>query len=534
MEFMSKRSISVMFISALFLLAVSCASDNSEGSVENGADDCQTVVQCENGDALEACWSNESTDLNDCNFAIGNSSYNCGSEAFEAFSVCGEIEDDFCLDLKECANGEILMLCYKSGIIDRYEIGNDRFQCNSQNCIAATDSAFNACDLSLDGNDDDPRHVDADGDGYFADETDCNDNDAAINPGITIQCEESVDLNCDGTIVTCQTWYADADGDGYGNSEIVVFEPDQPPGYVADGTDCDDANDAVHPGATDILNNEIDENCDGFDSVAVDSFTNSLGMQFNLILPGNFWMGSPTDELGRDSHETQHYVVLTQAYHMQTTEVTQGQWRALMNGQNPSFFSECGDDCPVDTVSWDDIQQFLANLNNRGEGVYRLPTEAQWEYAARAGTQTALPNGELTYEDRLPIDDNLNEIAWYGGNSAASYPGCVDMNHWGLDICAGTHPVAQKIPNAWGLYDMLGNSWEWCSDWYGAYPASTLDAPDIDPDGPLSGTSRVLRGGSWFYLARRCRSAFRFDAPSDHLSYSSGFRLVCIQPPDNP
>lgn len=534
MEFISKRSFSIVVISALLLLSVSCGSDNSEGPVESLEDGCRTAMQCETGETLKVCWSTESTDLDDCTFTMGNSSYNCDSEAAEAFGVCGEIEADVCLELKACSNGEILMLCYKGGVIDGYEIGNDRFQCDSGNCTAATENAFNACNFSFNGNSDDSQHQDADGDGYFADESDCNDNDPAINPGITIRCEESVDLNCDGTIVTCQTWYEDADGDGYGNNEISVFEPEQPLGYVAEDTDCDDTNDAVHPGAMDIVNNGIDENCDGLDPIAVDSFTNSLGMQFNLIPAGSFWMGSPTDEFGRDFHETQHYVVLTQAFYMQTTEVTQGQWRAVMNDQNPSFFDECGDNCPVDTVSWDDIQQFLVNLNSRGEGVYQLPTEAQWEYAARAGTQSALPNGELTYEGRSPLDYNLNELAWYGGNSAATYSGCVDLNPWGLDMCAGTHPVARKIANAWGLYDMLGNTWEWCRDWYGAYPDSSIDAPDIDPEGPSSGTSRVLRGGSWFYLARRCRSAFRFDSPSDHLSYSSGFRLVCIQPPDTP
>jgi len=124
---------------------------------------------------------------------------------------------------------------------------------------------------------------------------------------------------------------------------------------------------------------------------------------------------------------------------MQTTEVTQGQWRAVM-GSNPAYFQNCGDDCPVEQVSWDDIQTFIAVLNTRGEGIYRLPTEAEWEYAARAGSTAALANGGTTVTD-CSYDQNLDAMGWYCGNAASK-----------------THPVAQKQPNAWGLYDMHGNS----------------------------------------------------------------------------
>jgi len=140
--------------------------------------------------------------------------------------------------------------------------------------------------------------------------------------------------------------------------------------------------------------------------------------------------------------------------------VTQAQWEAAM-GNNPSHFK--GPDRPVECVSWNEAQEFLKKLSAKGEGRFRLPTEAEWEYAARAGSR----------EDRCgPVE----EISWYDGNS-----------DW------QTHPVGQKLPNAWGLHDMLGNVWEWCQDWFGEYPKG----PVTDPKGPNSGEYRELRGGSW-------------------------------------
>lgn len=164
-------------------------------------------------------------------------------------------------------------------------------------------------------------------------------------------------------------------------------------------------------------------------------------MTFNRIPTGTFMMGSPEDEPMRDSDETQHQVTLTNSYYMQTTEVTQGQWKAVM-GSNPSWFSDCGDDCPVEEVSWDDVQEFITELNKLGQGTYRLPTEAEWESAARAGSMTAFANGDIT-ETGSGYDPNLDAMGWYSCNSDSK-----------------THPVAQKQPNAWGLYDMHGNVWE--------------------------------------------------------------------------
>ena len=253
--------------------------------------------------------------------------------------------------------------------------------------------------------------------------------------------------------------------------------------------------------------------------VPPDSFTiDELGMTFVRILAGTFTMGSPGSEPNRDDDETQHQVTLTQDFFMQETEVTQGQWRAVM-GANPSFFQNCGENCPVESVSWDDVQEFLEQLNAQTTDgyTYRLPTEAEWEYAARAGSETAFCEGDITEpEGNDPI---LNTLGWYYENSNAGYAGCYE---WSDGRCCGPQPVRGKNPNVWGLYDMHGNVYEWCSDWYGAYPTTNVS----DPLGPSSGAYRVLRGGSWFNYARYCRSANRHGNRPGYRNGDNGFRLA--------
>jgi formylglycine-generating enzyme required for sulfatase activity len=235
------------------------------------------------------------------------------------------------------------------------------------------------------------------------------------------------------------------------------------------------------------------------------TFKNSLGQEFKLIWPETFTMGSPSDEVGRYSDEgPQHQVTLTQSFYMQTTEVTQAQWEAVM-GSNPSYFSGCPS-CPVEEVTWDDVQDYIALINLRGEGTYSLPTEAQWECAARAGSTTAFANGGIA-ELYCGYDSNLNVIGWYCGNSGYK-----------------THPVAQKSPNAWGLYDMHGNVWEWCQDWYNS--SYYLGGAMTDPAGPSSGSGRVLRGGGCGDSAEYCRSAYRGSYDFDNHSSNLGFRLL--------
>lgn len=236
-----------------------------------------------------------------------------------------------------------------------------------------------------------------------------------------------------------------------------------------------------------------------------EAFTNSIGMKFVLIPDGTFTMGSPSSEPKRDSDETQHSVTISKAFYMQTTEVTQGQWREIM-GNNPSYFKNCGDNCPVEQVSWNDAQAFIRKLNQR-EGVnrYRLPTEAEWEYACRAGTDTPFYFGNCLSTDQANYDGNY------------PMPGCSKGEYRKRPVRVGSFP-----PNAWGLYDMHGNVWEWCQDWKGNYPGGYV----TDPTGPSSGSYRVFRGGGWYYGAWACRSADRYYiSPGDRRS-SLGFRLA--------
>ena len=232
------------------------------------------------------------------------------------------------------------------------------------------------------------------------------------------------------------------------------------------------------------------------------TYTNSLGQTFNLLPAGTFTMGSPSDEPWREPDETQHQVTLTQPFYMQTTEVTQAQWETVM-GSNPSGFSGCPT-CPVEQVTWNDVQSYITKMNLRGEGTYSLPTEAQWEYAARAGSTTAFYNGGITGAG-CDYDQNLNAIGWYCYNSG-----------W------ETHPVAGKAPNAWGLYDMSGNVYEWCQDWYGSYSASAV----TDPQGPSTGSYRVIRGGAYFFLVQNCRAADRISVTPAGWGNTIGFRVV--------
>ncbi|MFZ1110506.1 MAG: SUMF1/EgtB/PvdO family nonheme iron enzyme [Rhodomicrobium sp.] len=242
------------------------------------------------------------------------------------------------------------------------------------------------------------------------------------------------------------------------------------------------------------------------------------------IEPGAFQMGSPEGEAGRwDDEGPRHEVRLTKGFWLGDTPVTQALWTAAM-GNNPSYFKD--PKRPVETVSWDDAQQFLIKMNTAVPGLgLSLPTEAQWEYACRAGTKDATYAGpmQILGDNNAPV---LDGIAWYGGNSgvgfelgngydSSSWPG-KQHNH----SRAGSHPVALKRPNDWGLYDMLGNVWEWCADGRRSYTAK----PVTDPAGPLESASRALRGGSWYDSARHARAANRrgYDRGDGDLNF--GFR----------
>ncbi len=232
-------------------------------------------------------------------------------------------------------------------------------------------------------------------------------------------------------------------------------------------------------------------------SVGLAETKNGVDIEMVPVEGGTFTMGC-TNEQGDDCWDDEkpaHSVTLS-GFYMGKYEVTQAQWKAVM-GSNPSRFK--GDNLPVEQVSWYDCQDFIRKLNQLTGEKFRLPTEAEWEYAARGG------NKSRGY--KYAGGNNIDEVAWYDGNSGER-----------------THPVGKKRPNELGLYDMSGNVWEWCSDWYDEDYYG--NSPQNNPQGPASGSSRVFRGGSWDYLAILCRSAFRYYLTPGYRNDLMGFRLV--------
>ena len=210
---------------------------------------------------------------------------------------------------------------------------------------------------------------------------------------------------------------------------------------------------------------------------------------------GTFTMGAtPEMENPWDGEKPTHQVTLTNDYYIGKYEVTQALWKAVM-GKNPSDFK--GDNLPVEKVSWDDCQEFISKLNRITGKTFRLPTEAEWEYAARGGKKSR----GYQYSG----SNNLSDVAWYKDNSGSK-----------------THVVGTKKANELGIYDMSGNVWEWCQDWKGSYCSSS----QVNPTGANSGSYRVGRGGHWVSVARGCRSSWRFGITPDERNYSLGLRLV--------
>ncbi len=253
------------------------------------------------------------------------------------------------------------------------------------------------------------------------------------------------------------------------------------------------------------------------------------GIMMKWCPPGQFQMGSPWNEKGRFQDESPHQVHLTRGFWIAKTELTQGQWKQVM-GNNPSVIQR--DNLPVDLVEWSDVQAWMGKMNQEHPPApgwkWAMPTEAQWEYACRAGTTTPIYSGplEILGERNAPA---LDPIAWYGGNSSVGYTGDgFDTSIWPEKQYpggrAGVRDVGGKLPNAWGIHDMLGNVWEWCEDWYDVYPLGSV----TDPTGPPTGTTRVMRGGSWGNGAVVCRSAVRGEDSPENKGEGLGFRCVIV------
>jgi sulfatase modifying factor 1 len=237
-----------------------------------------------------------------------------------------------------------------------------------------------------------------------------------------------------------------------------------------------------------------------------ESINNTIGKTFNLIPTGTFTMGSPESEPGRASGEDQHKVTISKPFYMQTTEVTQGQWNAVM-GTEPWKGQQHVKEGPNNAatyVSSDDALAYCKKLSEKEGKTYRLPTEAEWEYACRAGTETRWSFGDDEKE--------LGDYAWYRENARD-----IDEEY--------AHQVGLKKPNAFGLYDMHGNVFEWCHDYF--EEDYYKQSPEKDPTGPTSGSFRVLRGGSWYDHAHLSRSVSRSEGvAADRNYYVFGFRVV--------
>ena len=340
-------------------------------------------------------------------------------------------------------------------------------------------------------------------------------------------------------------FYIDYDSDGYGSADYTTTACDVPDDYTTDATDCDDLDADLNPMD---LDGDGESSCEGDCRDEDDRFTSISCPAFIEIEGGTFRMGSPESEPGRDEDELQHGVTLSHDFELMSTEVTQGLYSLLM-GNNPSDFLDCGSDCPVENVNWHSAAA-AANKFSELEGLppcydceaggsiyscispedpyacegYRLPTEAEWEYAARFGTEKSFwtPRGGGDLDDDFAtscdmaetvLDDGtqLTDLAWFCANN-------LDVGNDGN----GTKPVAQLVPNGHGLFDMHGNVYEWVHDGYEEYPDSNV----TDPKGDDGNVNKVLRGGRWSLHGKEMRCAER-EVQSSTLVYNFlGFRMA--------
>lgn len=394
-------------------------------------------------------------------------------------------------------------------------------------CALISDAELAArLDLDADGvprpsdcDDDDPAvglagdlYADADADGFGAGEPtqSCD-----PIPGFVSNRDDCDDLD---PAVAAVVWYLDGDDDGYGQAATSQGTCEQPEGYSATSTDCDDGDSAISPASAEVLNDGVDQNCDGRDAIG---HITAFGHEMVALEAGSFRMG--TDPGDPDDLAADHDVSLTHPFWIGRSEVTQDQWAAWSQASSPTpaFHSGCGT-CPVEEVSWQDSALY-ANALSDAEGLarcytddgsdlaagyagdpyacegYRLPTEAEWEYAARAGDDTA----------------------WAGSDVAAEVA-------WTMEIAEGsTHPVCTLRQNAWDLCDLSGNVAEWGNDWYGV---SDSRREAVDPSGPAFGSTRMIRDGNWGFSADTARLSLRYDGLPDTRNAYVGLRLARVAP----
>jgi formylglycine-generating enzyme required for sulfatase activity len=451
------------------------------------------------------------------------------------------VDDDYVSEATTCGEGACAAVgvtgCAIGNLLDSCEAGEPALE------DLCGDDVDNDCDGVTDGSVGD---LNQDGDAFWS-SCDCNDEAADVYPGVAELCDGKDD-DCDG--LTDEDFKSDglvAYTDLDGTTGLVLTDACGVGACAGGEVQCTPDGFSLH---CTTYESAIKELCDGLDNDC-DGATDEEMACYALIHPVTFTMGSPPDEACRDADETQHEVTLTRSYWLKTTEVTQGEWSALM-GNEPSDESPGCDSCPVENVSWWEALAY-SNALSIAEGLtpcytldgcfgqpgmafyqcldvevagspydcqgYRLPTEAEWEWAARAGTTWATYEGDLSEEDCEGVPEVLEPIAWYRENSGDT-----------------TQPVAGKAPNPWGLYDMLGNVWEWTWDARGSFEDYAA-GPAQDPTGGGGGFGsglRVWRGCAWDQYAKRCRSANRGEGEPNDRESDVGFRIArTVQWPDD-